>query len=334
MMPSTTGPVDVLFAISGDTRCHALIEKLAKGQTPVCRVGMLTFAEYNNKLGRSASHYDVEAYHRYWEMRMICEQALTGMSVAHTEFQSSFDTTAMLDDLLRKLPSGSADTLVVDISCVPRMHLTALVWKLLQMKPRPWQKVLLGYTRARSHLTDEERFSVGVTGFAAIPGLAGKIRHEESICIMTVGFEGNRAFAAFRHLSPLRAHVMLGDPADESSDFYRNVSQRNNHQLLAKHRVTSSFCCSLDPAKYAIALLQIVRALQLQYPSSNLYLVPLGTKLQTVGGVLVSLQCPEIQHLFPLPAHRRISVEGIHNTRFIDLLDLVNRIPSKAEKPS
>jgi hypothetical protein len=213
------------------------------------------------------------------------------------------------------------------------MHLTALTWEMLKVKDTFYDNIIFAYTRAEEHFQDEERFSVGVKGFSAIPGLSGKIRHRDSVCIIIAGFEGNRAYSAFRHLSPRRAHVILGVPGDEKDYFYKSISEKNNHELLANHRVSSSTSHSLDVIKFAQKLDEVIQEMKSNNPKCNIYIISLGTKLQTIGSVLASQQYPEIQHLFAHPAHRRVSTKGIGSINLINLKELsFNYLKSNRKK--
>ncbi len=319
------GALDMLLAKSYDQRSMAALQRALSDRWQLAKVGTMEYAEYRDKPGKWACPYDEEAHLQYWRRYRECDEIIGQAGVHHEKLEVSFDTAGGIRDSLGGFSRQRAGTLVVDISCVPRMHLTALIGLLFTVEWSERDSIVLAYTRAVRHLPEEERFSVGVKGFAAIPGFSGRIRHRQSVCVIIAGFEGNRAYAAFRHVSPRRAHVMLGDPRDGSRDYYRTVSAKNNHELLANHRVTHSICGSLDPVCFAIELRDVIEKLRADHKPCNVYIVPLGTKLQTVGAVMVARHQPDIQCLFTLPAHRRISAEGVGDTQYLELSALSDR---------
>jgi hypothetical protein len=316
---------DLLLARSYEDRCTAVLVHAGGEGWQVGRVYTIGFSEYRSPPGPSANPLDREAHDQYWKKSAECDKLISEMGTKSDQFTLSLNSGRGIVAVADQVMGSASHSLVVDISSFPRLHLTALAWALLSRAQVHHKQLYLAYTRVGQHLKDEERFSVGVKRFAAIPGLSGKIRHQDSVAVIIAGFEGNRAYAAFRHLSPRRTHVLLGDSQDDSSDFYLRTSRSNNHELLANHRVDHSQGPSLDAVAFAGTLSMVVNDLKNRFGPCNVYVVPLGTKIQTIGAALVAQEFPEIQYLFTLPVHRRKSAGGVGATRFLDLSEFARK---------
>jgi len=111
----------------------------------------------------------------------------------------------------------------------------------------------------------------------------------------------------------------------------RTIARKNNNQLLANHRVAHSVSSSLDPIQFGSDLFDVIDGMKRRFEPCNIYVVPLGTKIQMIGALLTVRYYPEAQFVFTLPAHRRISSKGIGETSYMDVKKLVNDYERKID---
>ena len=326
-----TEKIDFVLVKSYELRCKEVLSKALDQKWRINQLAEVGFKEYNSQPRADVSHYDIEAFEKYWKRSEECDKLIENIGINPNKHSLSFDTARGTSDIIGSIHSSPSTVLVIDISCIPRLQLSALIWAILKSEIKRRERIYLAYTRVSKHFQEEERFTVGVKDFVGIPGLSGKIRHEDSVCILIAGFEGNRAYAAFRHLSPRETHVFVGSPGDEGAESYLKTAKRNNHQILANHRVTASVSNSLDPIEFGSDLLDEISKMKKQFEECNIFVVPLGTKIQTIGGILAAQYYPEVQFLFTLPAHRRISSQGIGKTIYLDFQEILDAYDKKVK---
>lgn len=311
----------LLLAYSYEERSLSYLRSFVAEERPG-HVTALHFMDYDAPLDVGADKLDIDARQQYFARVGEAGRILDG---SHTPLSVPFDSVHLLLQSLATRVDPS-EHLIIDISCLPRMQLAAILAWVLQAGI----SCDLAYTRVQQHLADEARFSVGVKGFAGVPALTGQIRHRRSTAIFALGFEGNRAYATFKHLSPDAAVALIGVPSDNARRFYEETVEANNHYLLVRERVQTRLVASLDPVAFAADLYHTATSADVQ-ASSNVYWTCLGTKLQAVAGVLASEYAPFIQHVFPLPSHRRVSSVGVGATAMYSVAELRSRVARAVE---
>lgn len=178
----------------------------------------------------------------------------------------------------------SNDRMVLDISCLTHLHIL-LILPLVRSEDRVRYVAALEHSLPGADERSRHSGCISVLGYeghfsTAAPNLA----------VLIAGFEGQRSLASYLELEPQRAVAIFGVPwiAPEDAARYLNMAVSGNDALLAHHNVRSAIAPSLSPREFAVRLHDIVAehvgGFRNEWNlSPNVIVIPMGTKLQTVG---------------------------------------------------
>lgn len=161
--------------------------------------------------------------------------------------------------------------------------------------------------------------SFGVASLQAVPGFSGLADCSRPLrMVVLLGFEGERALAAYELLQPIHTVALVGDPPYRAS--WKGRAEKLNAALLERLRPedVGSIDC-VDPEKVAAEL-----TLRLDTPdvlSDCVQVIcPLGTKPQALGVFLYTRSAtdsPAILYLSPLRHNELFYSHGIGPTWLI-----------------
>ena len=140
--------------------------------------------------------------------------------------------------------------------------------------------------------------SKGLDDIIAVSGFGGRYSHKKkNLLIMFLGFEGKRALAVYEKYAPHFTIAIIGKPAYE--DEWTEYSEKLNQALLEQYNVEKEYASVMDPFGVCTLLENIYKKYKNDY---NIYIAPLGTKLQTLGAYLFSKNYPAVQFVYPIPS--------------------------------
>jgi hypothetical protein len=206
---------------------------------------------------------------------------------------------------------------VLDISTMPRSHiLTALRFA------EPDIETII-YTQGTNRREGEDSFAIGVRDILTLPGFEGQMGHRPTLLVMSIGYEGARAYSLYRRYEPTATIACLGDPGpsdNERAQILETV-KRNNGPLLATGGVKICPLPSYDPLVFADKALEMIDEVAKQLEKvqgfpPDVVLSPLGTKAQTLGLFSIWRERPEYQIAYAIPTTRRLGTVGAGNTNW------------------
>jgi hypothetical protein len=309
---------ELMLFTSPEVRCIQGLEGTGH-LPPPHRAWVVEFEDYQETIADDASKEDIQASKAYKRNRRRIRQWIRDKSVEERAVPCHLNLLEPFDAYLGP-PDPFQLPLLVDISCVPRGRLFALLNYLARCQEKTHQHVCLLYTRVKRHATDEEAYSYGIQDIVVVPGFNGVIRLRLDLLILILGFEGNRAYSLYKRLMPNSAYMILGDSLDGDRDFYLTQSKANNRSLLRIHGNEQLLMASRDPVMFAKELDSFLKqTIVTKRERYNVYLSCLGTKLQTLGAFWAIRFHPYVQILDSVPSRRRIATTGRQQIVFCDL---------------
>lgn len=208
---------------------------------------------------------------------------------------SADQLSATLSRALQSRPK----TILIDITTFMHESLLMLLF-LLREKLHGDENVFLGYTSADEYSIGEDVeskwLSKGTREVRTVLGYAGEsVPSKGTHLIVLVGFEVERAERAMRSLEPSCISLGHGDSKTHTSPKHEN-SRAHFEKLVRKAAAWHSsvnhfnFSCS-DPVEARNAIIEQME----QNKEYNQVLVPMNTKLSTVGAALASFQVEKLQ---------------------------------------
>jgi len=278
----------------------------------ISQVFLIVFEDYFGPAKGTSNDRDEDARNRFHKNYTKALKMLSDGDTPHTEERLPLDALDGWIEFSRGLP---ADRLLLDISTLPRSYLlTAL--RFLSTWPN-----IMGYTRVGQHRGPEETYTIGLKEVIALPGFEGTVGCRPTVLVISVGFEGARAYSLFKRYDPFRALAVLGDPGEKAPerDVILGTARRNNSNLLATDSVYTVNLPSYDPATFCELCEQHIEWLQrevlkIQGSVPDIVLAPVGTKLQAVGLFEVWSRHKEYQIAYAVPGRRRRGTEEAGET--------------------
>lgn len=191
--------------------------------------------------------------------------------------------------------------ITIDITAFTKQYLLVLLYFLGKEYPNAAIRTL--YTRGRYKYSKKTPLSWGIKEITAVPFFSFPIHPEkEKLLVLFLGYEGERAFSVYRTLEPDKTIAVIGYPpgyhgADIPS---RNFNKYLLDLLPNENKVKIP---SLDADKTKDFLEEIYE----KNKNYNIFLAPLGTKMQTLGiylslrGYFKKQYLPNIQVIYAVP---------------------------------
>jgi len=301
----------LLIAVSYECR---FVESL-KRDLQWCRlkeVILLVFVNYFDSRAEG-SDWDDEAVALYQTNYVTAKDLVSSAGLAFREIRLTLDD---LPEFIENVTELGSANFVLDFSTMPRSYL------LLFLRHSPLAPTTLVYTLAKARKTDELAYTTGVKDVVILPGFEGIVGHKPTLLVLSIGFEGARAYNVFRLYEPTATLVFLGDPGTVAGDDRGSILaavKANNSTLLATDTVHYEQLPSFDPAEFAriaqVYIDQMVMRLNKKHLSDiDVILAPVGTKVQALGLFNIWLRKRSYQIAYPIPSVRKVGTEEVGPT--------------------
>lgn len=305
----TTGdlprPVVLLSCSSHEDRCRGVVNFL-DGWAPE-EVLLFRYSGPNSR--RDRNHAAMEASFR----GISCDPV--ELPFDESGPAASFGRTAsQISSRLARHPSSD---LLIDISVLTKRHLLMLLqWADDQGL---WDRLHVIYTEPGDYVvSDHIPLSYGlaslqqIPGFAACPDLSRPVH-----LVVFLGFEGDRALAAYEHTQPMRTTLAIPTPPYRPS--WAGRTEAFNRDLLAL--VGTDAVLAVDPLDPDAATQALVETLGSATRKDFAGVVcPLGTKPQTLGVyeyVRAANDPPALLYASPLRHNSHFYSDGVGPTWLI-----------------
>jgi len=145
------------------------------------------------------------------------------------------------------------------------------------------------------------RLTRGVQQITTIPNFFGSFSYEkQTILILLLGFEPERALAVWKHFNPSRTIALITNPPRYGNLDYLKYARENNSYLLSQ----SSIEVRDVPADNPYAVKSVLEAIYNDTRGSfNTVIGPFGTKPQVIGVFLFCLEHPKVQIVYSFPVN-------------------------------
>lgn len=143
-----------------------------------------------------------------------------------------------------------------------------------------------------------KRLSYGVEDVVIVPKFEGKtVPDGKTALIVFLGYESHRTLATIKKYEPDLTIAVIGDPPYYPGWDKYSISAHSN--LLSKPDVRKYKMSAKDPGAVKEELSKVWNELNKDYP--NMYIAPVGTKLQTVGIYEFVRYHPTVKIVYPIP---------------------------------
>ena len=196
--------------------------------------------------------------------------------------------------------AGAPKRVVVDITTFTRETLLMLLDCICRRK-READKVLLAYASASDYSvgnpSNEKWLSKGIRDVRSVLGFPGSMAPSKPVHLLVmVGFEDERALELVRICEPAFVSLGVADIADQGAKPHRATNrsrlERLRRRLEGRVRGVSAFGFrAYDPAATKAAL----RRQMAEFEGCNAVLVPMNTKISTVGAMLLAQEDERVQ---------------------------------------
>lgn len=156
------------------------------------------------------------------------------------------------------------------------------------------------------------RLTEGLRQIVSVPFFGGHYSFQrKKLLVLFLGYEGERALAIWEDYAPDKTIAFIGKPGYRKG--WERISEELNHRLLEMPIVEKRVAPTLDPTEVFKNLEQIYET----HRSWNIYVAPLGSKLQALGIYLFAKRHPDVQIVYAIPLEyiEEDYSEGIGPTR-------------------
>jgi len=186
----------------------------------------------------------------------------------------------LLMELVRSsITGGNASDITLDASTFPKDSLL-LILRALD-RHGYGELVRIVYTEPQDYSpAPREPLTYGLRDVHVVPTFAAPYRPDrELVLIVFLGYEGDRALGVVEAVEPHRVVAIIGAPPYQKE--WAGRAEEFNHALLLS--LARSDIRKADPRNPLMAC-QLLEQIYKELPrGANIYIVPLGTKPQTVG---------------------------------------------------
>lgn len=238
-----------------------------------------------------------------------------GTEVQELIFTESRAARSIHDNIaqLERVLSDTQDKLIVlDISVFTKRHLLMML-RWLDDANR-WDRLIVVYTQPEEYDVSEFiPLSFGLRSFEQVPGFSACPDLSRPVhLVLFLGYEGDRALAAYEHVQPMETTIMLTHPPFKSEWIGR--TEALNSDLLSLVRNSSlRRIDGIDPSPSTEALEEIFHDRTTRSEFAKI-VCPIGTKPQTLGiysYVRTSPDPPAVVYASPLRHNHRFFSHGV-----------------------
>lgn len=310
--PASLSRVNLVTVPSYEDRFLSSLDRACDVLRPR-HVFLILFTDYIDE-SCSGGEIDSEAGSALRANYAKAQRRLKGRGISYEVVKTKLDDLRAFSTVMQGI---SWDQTALDISTMPRSHiLTTLRFAVPDVET-------IVYTQGKNRREAEDSFTIGVRDVVTLPGFEGRMGHRPTLLVMSIGYEGARAYSLFRRYEPTVTVACLGDPGagDDDREQILGTVTRNNGPLLNTDGVCVCRLPSYDPSAFAEQALKTIdtvarRLEQLQGFPVDVVLSPVGTKPQTLGLFSIWRERPEYQIAYAIPTSRRLGTVGAGETNW------------------
>jgi hypothetical protein len=306
--PSFVSGINLVAVPSYEDRFLTSLDRACEALKPT----KVTFLLFTNYLEPLSEEIDLEAAALLQANYAEAQCRLRARGVEFDVLENKLDDLTSFASMVQNM---SWQFTAVDISTMPRSYILTIL-----RFAQPALETIV-YTQGKNLREGEDAFTVGIRDVVTLPGFEGRVGHRPTLLVISIGYEGARAYSLFRRYEPTVTVACLGDPGTENNerDHILQTVRRNNGSLLDTDGVWVCPFAASDPQAFAQeALKRIDTAVQhleqLQGFPADVVLCPLGTKPQTLGLFSVWCERPHYQVAYAIPTTRRLGTVGAGTT--------------------
>jgi hypothetical protein len=172
------------------------------------------------------------------------------------------------------------ESVTIDITCFTKLYLFELLHYLCE--ELNLQKVRVAYTQPRAY--GIANLTEGIGEIFYIPHFGGSFQpNRETVLIVFLGFETERALGIWEHYEPYKTIVVLADPPMREGYLVR--AKNKNAFLLSRPAVSKVTMNPYDPRAISAGLeeLYLTKCTDSGHEQYNVAVISLGTKVQCLG---------------------------------------------------
>jgi hypothetical protein len=143
-----------------------------------------------------------------------------------------------------------------------------------------------------------KRLSYGIEDIVIVPRFEGKHMPDcKTALVVFLGYESHRTLAAIEELEPDLVIAVIGDPPYYPK--WDEYSLKTHSYLLSMPDIKIYKMPAREPDAVREGLIRIWNEFSKDYP--NIYISPIGTKLQTIGIYEFARFHPAVRVIYPIP---------------------------------
>jgi hypothetical protein len=187
-------------------------------------------------------------------------------------------------------------SITIDITTFTKQYLLVLLKFIEKQAPKSTR---LFYTEPEDYAVKWDKpLSYGLIDIVSVPSYGGHFSVEkESLLILMLGYEGDRAYAIWERFTPHKTIVAVGRPSFK--DYWEGRVEEFNRKLVSKlPRDAVCYFHTLDPFEVSKNLDNLIERHSDRF---NICVSPLGPKPQVVGCYLSVRRHPDVQIVYAIP---------------------------------
>jgi len=184
----------------------------------------------------------------------------------------------------------------IDVTTFTKQYLLVL---LKFIEGRSPNSMRLFYTEPEDYAVKWGKpLSYGLVDIVSVPTYGGHFYTEkESLLILLLGYEGDRAYTIWEKLTPHKTIILIGKPSFQNS--WEGRVEKFNEKLISKLPDDSvNYIPTLDPFEVSKNLNNLI---ELYSEEFNITVSPLGPKPQVIGCWLSVKMHPNVQVTYAIP---------------------------------
>ncbi len=252
------------------------------------------------------------------------QQILAEISINTPQIISDLDIFCYeesLQKIIQSIPSdlfNKKSSFFIDITGVPLIYSTSL-FKILKLRfPSP-DLYLLNVSASYTVGTNSSfQFSEGEIENIYIPSYYGRPDFSKPwLYIFLLGFEGNRSLSILKQNQPDFCEAIIAQPGYQ--DDYEKKAIEINSAFLSESNIEVNELIRVD-AGDPVALCEKILEIYKSTPSSNICIVPLGTKPHAIGAGMASIIQENISIMYQVP--KRYSMNDTKSGEYLWLYEI------------
>ncbi len=307
--------VDLICAISfADRSYHSIRTIITQYQIREC--WLIDFTNYQQSLLNISSLdvKDKETIRKYQQNKRLIQQLLNSFGIEFSIISLNLYQYHKFRQVIHEC--SFSYPLIVDLSCIPK-YCALITLDIIDL-----DKTIFTYSMVGEYSSAENDFVMGTHKIFSVPTFHGKVRHRDSILLIYLGFQGNRAMSIFRNYKPYRTLALIPVTSIPNWSDQKDIVYRNNKDLLANQFVTSKEISGFHPWQFHNEFKSILDVFadeeNISIDNYNLVFSPIGPKPDILSIYRLVRKNDNIQIGYCLPSRYRDNSQGCGQTFIFD----------------